>query len=711
MGLVARNAAVLLGGVAIVMGVGAQGAVAQESSGAASRQTNETDKQDRVTSLQRIVVGAGIDKVAIDTPQAVSVIDQEDLDRAQPITVGDVFDQIPGVNVSGSERVLGETFNIRGIGSPESGSEEGRIIVTVDGATKFYEQYRMGGFFSDPELYKRIEVLRGPASSTLYGSGALGGVVNFTTKDASDFLADGETGAVRVKGAFNSNRDGWLASSIFAYRFNENLEVLAAGNYRTSDNYVTGNGTEIRSSDFEAPSGLVKGTYRFGDGNEQAVRLSYQHWTTDANDQDYAQVTTDTPGSPFGSFGTVDRLVTDKTAVFSYENPASDNPWLDLKISASYSDTSVEQTDHKPFPGDPEFPSPIFQDTRYGYETWQFNIQNTFEYVGDNFENHLTIGSQTARQHRTTDTVDPITTHPEGEDFQTGFFLQNEFVWNEKLTIIPGIRVDFQKLEADPTVINAPDVDDSAVSPKIAAHYKFNDTFAVFGSYAHTERFPTLDEIYSTDFTAPLPPNHSPGLKKERSDNYEAGFAVSGYDLLQDGDALQLKTTGFYNDVTDLIERRRNSYPQYRNVGQAHLYGVEVELAYDSDYVFASAGYSLTRGRNDVTGGYLNTVAPDELSLTVGGRMPDRDLVFGWKARFVDNQDRVVGTPNTRLPTPAFSVHDVFLTWKPDEGQFAGFEANFGIDNIFDKQYREFLSNDPARGRTFKLALTKQFGW
>ena len=99
--------------------------------------------------------------------------------------------ELPGVNTSGSDRPFGQTFNIRGIGAPENSGDGGRIIVNVDGVQKFYEQYRLGSFFSDPELYKRVEVLRGPASSTLYGSGALGGVINFETKDASDFIAEG----------------------------------------------------------------------------------------------------------------------------------------------------------------------------------------------------------------------------------------------------------------------------------------------------------------------------------------------------------------------------------------------------------------------------------------------------------------------------------------------------------------------------------------
>src|SRR5690606_7545267 len=120
---------------------------------------------------------------------------------------------------------------ICGIGTAESSGDESRIIINVDGAKKFYEQYRMGSFFSDPELYKQVEVLRGPASSTLYGSGAIGGVIIFVTKDASDFIADGNTGAVRVKGSFESNGLGTRASGIWAHRFSDNVEVLATGNW------------------------------------------------------------------------------------------------------------------------------------------------------------------------------------------------------------------------------------------------------------------------------------------------------------------------------------------------------------------------------------------------------------------------------------------------------------------------------------------------
>lgn len=67
--------------------------------------------------------------------------------------------------------MTGQSFNMRGIGS--DASDQNRIIITVDGAEKYGELYRLGQSFGEPELYKRVEILPGPASSALHGSGDL----------------------------------------------------------------------------------------------------------------------------------------------------------------------------------------------------------------------------------------------------------------------------------------------------------------------------------------------------------------------------------------------------------------------------------------------------------------------------------------------------------------------------------------------------------
>ncbi len=145
----------------------------------------------------------------------------------------------------------------------------------------------------------------------------------------------------------------------------------------------------------------------------------------------------------------------------------------------------------------------------------------------------------------------PVAFHPEGTDLKSGVFAQNEFIWNERLTIIPACGSTGTACRRNR---RSPAARRATTQPvaQDRGHYKLNDTVAVFGSIAHTERFPTIDEVFSTSSSAStFRPNL--GLKKERSNNFEAGFALSGADMLQAGDSGQVKVTGFYNDVKDLI--------------------------------------------------------------------------------------------------------------------------------------------------------------
>src|SRR5690606_18357528 len=238
-----------------------------------------------------------------------------------------------------------------------------------------------------------------------------------------------------------------------------------------------------------------------------------------------------------------------------------------------------------------------------------------------------------------------------------------------RLTLIGGVRLDFQRLE--PTdIADAVPREHTAFSPKLAAHYKFNDTFAIFGSVAHTQRVPTIDEAF--DVAA-----RSLELDKERSNNFEGGFSVSLDDVALPADMLQFKATGFYNRISDLIVDHGQMAPiRYTNTGEARIYGAEFELAYDSTYMFANAAYTYTIGDDLTEDLPVGTLAPLECSATSGGRLPDRDLTCGGTGRQVAAQDRVAGGQFDRQPTEAFQVHDAFLTCKPDECTFRDFEAS-----------------------------------
>ena len=653
--------------------------------------------QEEPIVLDPIVVSGGKEKVVSDTPQSVSVLNQNELDRKQPTTVGDALTDLPGVKAFGSDRVLGEAFNIRGFGQDNSGGE-GRLILQVDGTNKYYQQYRMGALFTDPELYKRVEVLRGPASSTLYGSGALAGVITLETKDASDFLKDDDRFALRQKLEMTSNGYGGLSSTILASRPAENLEFLGAFIYRNNDDLKDGSGEQIRGSAFDAPSALVKSRYEFGNGNSQAIELSYQYWTTQEDEAEYEQTGT-------GGFGVVDREVTDKTVVLTYENASSD--LIDFKARFSWTDTRVIQENANNMLPPPFDTSVLFDDSTYAYETYQLSFQNTSIFGSeDGLQTFLTIGVQGSWQTRTGEAERGfIRFQPGGKDSKVAAFAQAEMVFPNRLTLIPGLRVERAELNPDALNTNPnfnKTVTNTAVSPKLAALFEINENWSVFGSVAYTERLPVLDEIFDGA-------SGNLELAAETGITYEIGTTYAANDVFIDNDTLVTKATVFRNDTENLIERATQRDP-FMNVAEARIDGVELEAAYSADRFFSTLAFTLIRGEERKKPGNpmepKDTIPADEVALTLGVRFPARNLEMGWRSILAARQDRL---PEGDEPTPGYGIHDVFATYRPDKGLMAGMELRLGIENLFNKKYKEHLSNDPGRGRTLRLGMTQTF--
>ncbi|HEX7858415.1 MAG TPA: TonB-dependent receptor [Sphingobium sp.] len=678
-----------------------------------STTTASADEQTTSFALDRLVVSAGTEKVALDTPQAVTALDQEDIDQVQASTIGDLLQGMPGVNIQGGVSQLGQGINIRGMGAG-IGDSDNRVVIAVDGVQKFYEQYRMGAFFSEPELYKRVEVLRGPASSTLYGSGALAGVVNFTTKDASDFLKNGDPLAVRLKGATETNAAAKTLSGIVALQPLDDVELLGTYNYRTSSDYRDGNGNIVPSSKNESNSWLVKGRYNIGGDRKHAIWASYQDWVSDTP-QLYDQVSAAT-GSQI-----MRRRVHDKTAVLGYLNDFNGSKLFNVEAQVAYSDTLVHQTETS-FLGNLAY-------SDFGYKSWQAKVQNTSELdLGGDWKTFLILGGQWNDQKRTNPrvalngTVTPgATTHPEGSMSRYGLFGQLEIVWSDKLTIMPGVRVDWTDLRpgASPVVSTTTPVPQrtrhSGVSPKIAALYNITPWLGVFSSYAHTVRLPNIDETFTR--TAAIP--YSPNLRPETSDNIEAGFTLSFDGLLGRNDRLRAKTTVFRNDVDDLIVTYSNvpaavrgaSYLQ--NYGSWRLKGVEVEAEYGIGGFFARGNMSFIDGRNRNTGAYLNTVPANEYRLTLGYTDAATGLSGGWTGEFAERQDKVTNTgfasAGAGLATPGYTVHNVFLSFRPQSGSAKGVEFRIAAENIFNTYYRRHLSSLAAEGQTFKFTFANTF--
>jgi hemoglobin/transferrin/lactoferrin receptor protein len=674
-------------------------AFAQETS-----QESSADDATSQLSLGKIVVSTGKEKVAIDTPQSVTVLDQEDIDNAQAGTVGDLLEGVAGVDAAGGVSSLGQGLNIRGMGTALSESDS-RVVFTIDGVTKFFEGYRMGSLFTDPELYKRVEVLRGPSSSTIYGTGALAGTVNFTTKDASDFLKGDDRFALRTKAGYVSNGDGTLASLIAAVKPTENLDLLIMANSRTSEDYEDGNGNTVSPSQASGASALVKTRYYIGGDRKHSLWASAQKWRSDSF-QMYDQ-----QAAAFTSM--VRRQTEDTNYVIGYDNGFAGNDWLDLKAQIAFDESATDQTDNEFSPGSLGYSS------QYTYKTVQAKIENVSTFKTGPLDHFLTVGVQTYDQQRrnprysqTGTVTNGATTHPEGDMNRVSLYVQDEILIGDKLTLIPGVRYDKSNLKpgAGTYVVGSTgtpsDVDLDALSPKLAVLYAVTSRINVFGSLSHTESLPILDEIYTRGTAQTISLN----LKPEVSENKEIGASYAQKGLFTGNDALNLKLTVYQNDITNLITRTSATASAYTNVGEAQYAGAEVEAEYAARRFYTRAAWSTVNGYNKLTDIAFNTIPAEQLNLTAGWIVPTWNLSFGWRGEFAGRQNAYSATTGAvSSTTDSYDIHNLFLTWRPAAGVLEGVDVRLNLDNIFDVYYKPHLSYLPAAGETVRLTVGKTF--
>ena len=663
--------------------------------------------------LGRIILGTGAAKVAIDTPQAVTAVEQEDLDRSQAETIGDVLRNVPGAQATGaSTRPLGQAFNIRGIGNAEQTASESRIAVTVDGAPKFFESYRMGSFFGDINLYKRVEVLRGAASSTLYGAGAIGGAIAFTTKDPADFLGDGDGRALKFSAGYASNGNGKKGGVIWAAR-RGNAEFLAALNASNGEDVQDGAGAVIPGTAHQAVSGLVKGVWHL-DG-DQSLTFAASRTDTDLDDASVA-MTGDLaffgpfPGSASAIFGTNDVKAVDDTVSLTWAKGGLSAQLSHTKTSADKSDFSMGMACA---PGD----SQVLCDARIGYATTALKVEHRSDLALGGWDGSVVVGAQVSAQDRSAvSSLGAMPFHPEGTDKKLGLYAQGEFTLNDRFTLIPGLRVDFGSFSpsAAAAANGGTDARETAFSPKIAALYKLTDNVSVFGSLAHTERMPSLDELYQYNPTPGRVPVRiaSMGLEKEKADTVELGLAFQREGVFAGDDSLQLKLTGFHNDLTDKIVTRPatdaapgQSY--YQNLAAAQFWGVELEAGYDAEHWFGQLGYSSIKSKDKATGLTLSDTPAETLALTLGAKLPAQGLVIGWRGEWHDD----IVTSAQATSAASYDTHDLFVTWSPETGALAGLQVNLAVENVFDATYRNNLTLDNGAGRNAKISIGKTVTW
>ncbi|MBA29365.1 MAG: ligand-gated channel [Hyphomonadaceae bacterium] len=654
----------LLGATAIVSAVLLQ----------APASAQETAESETGEFLGTLTLGESKRDVQTDTATPVTVVDQEEIEDRQAGTIAELIDSVPGVSLVNGSTPIGSGINIRGFGANGTYGTDQKVAIQVDGASVGSEElYRIGSqLFTDPYLYKSVEVIRGTVGSFEYGSGIIGGVVRLETIDASD-LTDGETGlAFRQTLGGATNMDGFNSSSTLAIQPTENLELLANYSWREQHNQEDGGDNVIENSEFELPSYLLKARYTVGD---HSLRASYTNSETSERDKPY-----DSFGTTGGSFGNVDRDTKSETVSLAYNfNPVS-NDFVNLDAIYSYASQEIDQ---ECVVGSGPFGCFATVDADHRYETTKFTVKNTAYIETGALVQNLRTGIDFIQKERL-----DASSAPGGEDNRIALFAVDQIDFLDGWTFAPAIRFETSEIEGTLDDGSTASYDNDALMGGASLRYQFESGIALFGSYAYTESLPILDDLENEIYMT----------QPEIGKTYEFGASYDRIGVFGQDDTLSMKANYYHTDQEDNTS--------YSGVDSIELQGLELEGSYarrDGYYVDVNANIvdaEQTRTDNSVTD-WTNAPA-NTVRLTLGKRL---SRLADLSSEFVaaDEADRNGTT------TPGFVTANLRATITPQEGVLKGTSFRFGLENLFDHTYTPLLSTRPAAGRNIKFTVAKAF--
>jgi hemoglobin/transferrin/lactoferrin receptor protein len=653
------------------------------------------------TMLDVITISATMIKTAvIESMAAISAIDQEELDRIQPDTAADIFRTTPGVAASMNGDDPATAINIRGL------QQYGRVVVTLDGARQDYWRvgHGSGSFYVEPELIKEATVIRGPVSNA-YGSGGIGGVVSFETKDAGDFLKQEERWALSEKLGYEDNGDGFTTSTTGAYRFGDDADIIGNLIYRDRDSYTDGNGDTVPWTGESITSGYMKSTLRPADGHELKLGAILQR---------YSDLITASSGSTSPTLSRYDTNTTNQTYTAAYTWEPDDNELIDFSANAYHNRTRAEQTQVAGLA--------IGSFRYYDVATTGFNLKNSSRFDGWEMAHTLTYGLDYYYLEASSEAAH----FGAGEQQGYGGFLQWQGDYGNWLQLITAMRYDGYQLDGETNTVPPEEASMSGDrwSPRLTVGVTPLEGFQLYGTYSEGYRAPGLQDVYRGGGAHGGGDTYVPNLllQPETARNWEAGVNLKYDDVLTAGDLFRAKVNVFHTDIEDYIEVDLTAETRTAiNIGDARLKGIEAEAVYDYGWGFVNLAGALIDAKV-VSGVYsgqaLSNTPLDRFSATLGFRMLEDQLTVG--AQYL-SVGKITRTNRTKPNDPSeptvvddgFDLVNVFANWRINDHA----KLDFGVDNVFNAAYTDPQSawstsakTEQGKGRTFKVALTGRIG-
>ncbi|GAB1437841.1 TonB-dependent siderophore receptor [Providencia sp.] len=623
-----------------------------------------------------VVSASGFSQQLRDAPASVTVITAEQLQNKPVRDLADAVKDVEGVSVVGAANK--QDINIRGLPGEYT-------LILVDGRRQNSRESRpngSGGFeagFMPPvEAIERIEVIRGPMSS-LYGSDAMGGVINIITKKVTnEWHGSVTTGAIIQENSDSGNStDGNFYLSGPLVKDKLGLQLYGGGDYRQEDKIEDGHHKKDNKS--------LTAKLTFTPMENQTFLLEAGRTTQEREEKPGHSLA---PTSEFNGKARPNKhseIHNDRNHfALTYKGD-----WDSFNTELSvYQETTKKRTKT-------DITDPATKVTEYRYDARVPEITNTVvdgKVVAFLPDNILTVGGQFqhAKLKDTSSTGATTTENAKLTAEQYAFFLEDEFTATENLILTGGLRLDHHESYGDHW------------NPRGYAVYYLTDEITIKGGVSSAFRAPTLRETspnYGTSTEKGLGIIHgNPDLKPEKSVSEEIGIAYnheSGFDasLTFFNTDFKNKLTSYYTGGTDPLTDLK--LYTFDNVGKANIKGIEVAtgipLAQDwklsMNYTYTdserkSDDEKLTSGRS--LKGYPLDKTPKHMANAKLDWQFNEDLNLYTRAQYVGKQVWAAQRNGSQVPRyrSGYTTMDVGATYQ----LFKNTKLNFAVLNIANEK-------------------------
>lgn len=476
--------------------------------------SNPAQASEQAGSLPEIVVTATRTETKSDElAAAVTVITREDIERTQVRTLPDLLKGSTGVDV----------VQQGGYGQPASvfmrGTESGHVLVLIDGIKAGSVTLGTTAFELIPvDQIERVEIIRGPQSS-LYGSEAIGGVIQIFTRKGKQAEKPTVTANVGA-GSFDTHQEAGNVSG----RWKKSWYSLGASNLDSQGfraTLVPPAGSIAKRDGYRNTAVNARAGYRF-DNNAEVEAFFMRAEGTNQFDN-------------FPGYAT-NREFVNQVVGTAASLDIFDNWRTNLRLGQT-------QDKNTSLLADGSF-SDRFDTTRWN-ASW-------FNQLLLSKNHQLTLGSD----YRL-DEVDSSTNYDQKSRYNVGVFGELHSRIFDRQFVNASIRWDKFQSFGD------------TVTGNLGWRFNWDYGLSAFASFGNAFKAPTLNQLYY-----PLDGwgyHGNPNLKAEQSRSFEAGFAGKhAY--------LQWELRAYHTNVENLINWSIGTQPI--NIDKAEIQGLEAEIAY-----------------------------------------------------------------------------------------------------------------------------------